>query len=250
MTKQPIVFFTIVSDQYYHPVGTEILINSFKKFHPDIDLVIFRQDMISKVFSEKHVNFYNAKPTFAKILVPHYKRVVNIDADSIILGKLDEIIDGDYDVGCPTNYNDYENMSLEDITEKQFVQAGLVASSKPEFWDIWELANREAMKYPAQENSILNLLWYKDPIVKNMNKKIFDISKDYYGCKSLNREKEFYLENGKVMCRKEQVFIYHSAKGGANMPKFQFEKMGFPEKVIEYMQYLGYYGSSIRLGGT
>jgi hypothetical protein len=250
MKKEPCVFFTIVDDRYYHPVGTEILINSFKKFHPDIDFVVFRQDMIDKVFSEKHINFYNAKPTFAKLLVPHYERIVNIDADSIILGKLDEIIEGDYDVGCPTNYNDYENMSLEDITEKQFVQAGLVASSNPKFWDIWELANKEAMKYPAQENSILNLLWYHDPIVSKMKLKIFDQDKDYYGCKSLNREKEFYIKDGKVMCRGEQVFCYHVAKGGANMPKFQFEKMGFTDEVIEHMLYLGYYGSSLRLGGT
>ena len=248
--KEKIVFFTIVSDPYYTDVGTPILINSFKKFHPDIDLVIFRQDLIDKVFSEKHVNFYNAKPTFAKLLVPHYDRVVNIDADSIILGRLDEIIDGDYDVGAPTNFNDYENMSLEDITEKQFVQAGLVASSRPEFWDIWEMANQSAMKYPAQENSILNLIWYKDPIIMKMKRKIFDEKKDYYGCKSLDREKEFYLENGKVMCRKEQVFIYHSAKGGANMPKFRFQRMDFPDEVKDWMQYLGYYGMSLRLGGT
>lgn len=250
MPKQPIVFFTIVDDRYYHPVGTEILINSFKKFHPDIDLIIFRQDMIDKVFSEKHVNFYNAKPTFAKLLTTHYDRVVNIDADSIILGRLDEIIDGDYDVGCPTNFNDYENMTLEDITAEQFVQAGLVASSRQEFWDIWELANQSAMKYPAQENSILNLVLYKDPIVSKMKIKIFDKDKDYYGCKSLNRESEFYIQDGKVMCRQEEVKIYHAAKGGANMPKFQFEKMGFPDDVIEHMLYLGYYGRSLRLGGT
>lgn len=248
--KQKCVFFTIVDDRYYHPVGTEILINSFKKWHPETDLVVFRQDMIDKVFSEKHVNFYNSKPTFAKLLSPHYERVVNIDADSIILGKLDEIIDGEYDVGAPTNYNDYENMSIEDITEKQFVQAGLVASSRPEFWDIWELANKQAMKYPAQENSILNLIWYKDPIISKMKRKIFDENKDYYGCKSLNREKEFYLNDGKVMCRKEQVYIYHVARGGQAMPKFDFHKLGFSEKVIEHMLYLGFYGSSLRLGGT
>jgi hypothetical protein len=243
-------FFTIVDDRYFYPAGTQILINSFKKFHPDIDLVIFRQDMINKVFSEHHVNFYNCKPTFAKLLTPHYDRVVNIDADSIILGKLDAIIDGDYDVGAPTNLNDYENMELEDITKEMFIQAGLVASSRPEFWDIWEMANREAMKYIAQENSILNLIWYKDPVVSKMNRKIFDKEKDYYGCKSLNREKEFYLEGEKVMCRKEQVFIYHVARGGQTMPKFDFVKLGFSEKVIEYMQYLGFFGTSLRLGAT
>ena len=250
MKKQPCVFFTVVDDRYYYPVGTQILINSFKKFHPDIDLVIFRQDMINQVFSQKHVTFYNCKPTFAKLLTPHYERVVNIDADSIILGKLDEIIDGDYDAGVPSNFNDYENMSIENVTEEMFIQAGLVASSNPLFWDVWEMANKDALKYVAQENSVLSLLWYNDPIISKMKLKIFDKEKDYYGCKSLNRESEFYIEDEKVMCRKEQVFIYHAAKGGVNMPKFQFEKMGFKPKVIEFMEYLGYFGSSIRLGAT
>ena len=250
MTKDKCVFFTIADDRYYYPVGTPILINSFKKFHPDIDLVIFRQDMIDKVFAEKKVNFYNCRPTFAKLLVPYYDLVIGIDADSIILGPLDEIINGDYEVGCPTNYNDYENMSLENITEKMFLQAGLVASSNPVFWDIWEQENKNAMKYQAQENSVLNLIWYNDPLISKMKKVVFDEKKDYYGCKSLNRESEFYLDGEKVMCRGEQVFIYHSAKGGANMPKFQFEKMGFPEEVIKYMEVLGYYGTTIRLGAA
>jgi hypothetical protein len=141
-------------------------------------------------------------------------------------------------------------MNIENVTKEQFVQAGLVASSNPKFWDIWELANKQAMKYPAQENSVLSLLWYNDPIISKMKLKIFDQEKDYYGCKSLNREGEFYIEEEKVMCRGEQVFIYHAAKGGANMPKFQFEKMGFTDEVIQFMQYLGYFGTSIRLGAT
>jgi len=215
-----------------------------------VDLIIFRQDMIDKVFAEKGVNFYNCRPTFAKLLVPYYERVVGIDADSIVLGKLDEIIDGDYEVGAPTNYNDYENMSIENVTEQMFLQAGLVASNNPKFWDIWEINNQNAMKYKAQENTVLNLIWYNNPIVSKMKRKVFDGEKNYYGCKSLNREKEFYLDNGKVMCRGEQVFIYHSAKGGANMPKFQFDKMGFPEEVARFMEVLGYYGKTIRLGAA
>ena len=47
-----------------------------------------------------------------------------------------------------------------------------------------------------------------------LQKKIFDLKKNYLGCKSLGREREFYMEKGKVMCRGEQVKIYHFAKGG------------------------------------
>ena len=240
-------FFTFVSDDYYEPVGTPILINSFKKFHPDIDLVVFRQDMIDKVFSETGVNFYNAKPTFAKLLVPYYELIVNIDADSIVLGGLDEILKDDYDIGAPTNFNDYENMSIENVTEEMFLNAGLVASRSPSFWNIWEGYNKDADHFVAKENTVLCLLWYQHPEIIAMKRKIFDKEKDYYGCKSLNREHEFYMEKEKVMCRGEQVFIYHVAKGAGLMPKFRnFQEMGFPHEVAEFMKFIAYEGTTVK----
>jgi hypothetical protein len=242
--KERVVFFTIVSDNYYYPVGTPVLINSFKRFHPDIDLVVFRQDVIDKVFKEKGINFYMAKPTFAKLLTPYYDLVVNIDADHIILGRLDEVLAPGYDVGAPWNYNDYENMSIENVTEKMFVQGGMVASRDKKFWDIWEEKNKEAMKYPAQENSVLNLIWYNDPYVKKLRRVIFDKENNYLGCKSLNREPEFYLKDGKVMCRKEQVKAYHWAKGAGALPKMQFETLGCSQEVVDFMKAVAFYGKT------
>lgn len=246
--KSKVGFFTIVGDDYYTPVGTQILVNSFKTFHPDIDLIVFRQDVIDKIFAEKGVNFYNCKPTFAKLLVPYYDLVVNIDADSIILGHLDEVLADDYDVGAPINYNHYENSSHEEITEKMFLQAGLVASREPLFWDIWEEENKDCMDYKSRENTAMNIVWYRKLHDHNLRMKTFDEEQDYYGCKSLGREKEFYMSNGKVMCWGEQVFIYHSAKGENNMPKFQFDRMGFPKEVVEFMHHVGEYGKSVIYG--
>ena len=120
------VFFSIVDDNVYYPSGTHIFINSFKRFHPDIDLVVFRQDMIDKVFKEKNINFYQAKPTFAKLLCDEYDLVVNIDCDHVITGRLEEILKGDYDIGCPWNFNDYENASFDHITEEMYLQAGQI----------------------------------------------------------------------------------------------------------------------------
>ena len=237
------VFYTIVGDNYYYPVGTTIMINSFKRFHPDIDLVVFRQDMIDKIFKEKNVNFYNSKPVFAKLLTPYYDLVVNVDADSIFLSRCEEILKGDYDIGCPINKNDYENTSVENVTEDMFLQGGLVASTNKDFWDIWEEKNKNAMNYKCKENDIMNLVIYND--CKDMKLKIFDKDKDYYGCKSLNRESEFYIDGGKVMCRGDQVFMYHVAKGG-RLPKFNWDIMGFKPEVVEVMKVLGNYGKSVR----
>jgi hypothetical protein len=242
--KEKAVFFTFVSDDYYTPIGTPKMINSFKRFHPDIDLVVFRQDVIDFMFERYgFLNWLNAKPTFAKLLADKYDLVVNIDADSVILGRLDEVLKQDYEVGVAWNYNDYENRSVENVTEKMFVNAGLVASRRKEFWDIWEKENAQAYKYVCAENDILSLIWYNNTA---FNKKIFDKKKDYYGCKSLGREREFEIKDNKVMCRGEQVLLYHHAKGPGAMPKLQFEKMGFNDDVVRYMNFVSTYGKSQR----
>jgi len=240
-------FFTIVDDRVYHSSGTEKMVTSFKRWHPDVDLIVYRQDMIDKVFREKNINFYMAKPTFAKLLSPMYELVVNVDSDHVFLARCEEILKGDYDIGAPINKNDYENTSVQNVTEDMFLQGGMVASTRPEFWDIWEEANRNAMDFKCKENDIMNLVIYNDPVLKEMKLKVFDKEKDYYGCKSLNRESEFYMEDDKVMCRGEQVFMYHHAKG--NVPqKLDFENMGFPKDVVDYMNAISTYGKTVRYG--
>lgn len=231
------VFFTIVDDAHYYPEGTHIMVNSFKYFHPDIDMVVFRQDMIDKVFKEKGINFYQAKPTFAKLLTSKYDLVVNIDADHVITGRLDEILKGDYDVGAPWNFNDYENASFENITEEMYLQAGIVASTNKKFWAVWEAENLEAMKYLRKENDILNLVVYNH--MPELKLKIFDKEKGYYGCKSLGREPQFYIEDDKLMCRNEQIFAYHFARGNV-FPKLNYYQMPLTSEVRQWLNKLNY----------
>lgn len=241
--KMKTVFFTIVDDRVYYPGGTHILINSFKRFHPDIPLVVYRQDMIDKVFKEKNINFYQAKPTFAKLLSDKYDLVVNIDCDHIITGRLNEILKADYDVAFPWNFNDYENASFDDISEEMYLQAGMVASTNKEFWDVWEEKNKDAMKYLRKENDIVNLVVYKE---MKLSLKILDKKLDYYGCKSLGREPEFYIEDDKLMCRKEQIFAYHFARGNV-FPKLNFNTMPLKDDVKEWMNKVAYYGITTQI---
>lgn len=238
------VFFTIVDDQFYYPAGTPGFINSFKRFHPDIDLVVFRQDAINQVFKEKNINFYQAKPTFAKLLTPHYDLVVNVDADHIFLNRCEEILKGDYDVACPINKNDYENTSVENVTEDMFLQGGLVASTNKKFWDVWEERNKDAMRYKCKENDIMNLVIYND--MKDLKLKILDKEKDYYGCKSLGREHEFVMKNNQVMRGEDRMYIYHVARGG--MVKPTPKELGFRQGVVDYMNFVTLFGKTVVYG--
>jgi len=246
MGKISTCFFTIVDDKYFYPIGTHKFINSFKRFHPDIDLIIFRQDMIDHVFKKDGLNFYNCKPTFAKLLTDQYGRVINIDADYVITGRLTEILDTDWEVGAAWNYNQYENTSVENVDEKMFVQAGLVGSTNKEFWDVWERENKKAMTYKCKENDILSLIWYNDPKVKKMKRLIWDKKKGYLGCKSLGQERNMYMENDQLMLNGEPVKAYHHAKG-ANFPKLDFDTMPFSLEVKEYLNFITTYGKTMRL---
>lgn len=225
------VCFTAVDDNHYYAEGTPLFINSFKKFHPDIDLVVFRQNTVDKLFKEKNINWYQAKPFLAELLEDKYDLIVNMDADHIVLDRMTEVFDKtDYDVAMPWNFNDYENASFDNITEEMYVQAGMVASTSRRFWTAWRYRNRDAMKYLRKENDIVNLLVYEKGF--NFELKILDKEKDYYGCKSLGREPQFYIKNDKTYCSVDdgQVIAYHFARGNV-FPKNDILNMPITDEV-------------------
>lgn len=240
------VVFTAVDDRLYYPIGTHIFVNSFKRFHPDIDLVVFRQDTVDKLFKEKDINWYQAKPFLAELLFDDYDLIVNMDADHVVTGRMKEVFDNvDYEVGFPWNFNDYENAAFENITEEMYLQAGMVASTRKDFWLKWQEMNRDAMKYLRKENDTVNLLVYNE--MPELKLKIFDKEKDYYGCKSLGREPQFYIEEDKLMCRNEQILAYHYARGGNALPKLDFDNMPLTPDVKNWLKQVGYYGQSVKI---
>ena len=236
-----------VDDKRFYKTGTPTMINSFRRFHPDIDLIVFRQDTVDKLFPKKNIDWYNATPFLAELLMNDYDLVVKMDADHIVLDRMIEVFDNvDYEVGFPWNFNDYEKFNVENISEEMYLQAGLAASTNKEFWLKWQKMNMNARKYRGRENDIVNLLVYNE--MSELELKIFDKEKDYYGCKSLNREPEFYIENGKTMCRKEQVVAYHYAKGGV-FPKLDIDTMPLSDEVKKVWKQIATYGQSIKIVG-
>lgn len=248
------VFYTIISDSHYHGCRTDDFIRSFKKFHPDVDLVVFGQSEINRLFSRNpNLNFYNAKASFAKELYNDYDLVVNIDADHIILGRLDEILDGDYDVAAPANYNCWLNSGIkvstftnihnnikEDVLVpfEKYLQGGLVASTSKQFWDAYEHASlKVAHLLGHKENDVLNLLTlllpYKFKILDGDFVYTSPTFKSYYNCASLNREKQMKVEEDKITLDGKQVKCYHFARGGIQKPAY---KDLFSDEVVKFIQ--------------
>uniref|UniRef100_A0A6M3J2J9 Nucleotide-diphospho-sugar transferase domain-containing protein n=1 Tax=viral metagenome TaxID=1070528 RepID=A0A6M3J2J9_9ZZZZ len=239
------IAFTAVEDKRYYPIGTHIFVNSFKKFHPDIDLAVIRQDVVDKMFKEKGIDWYCAKPFMAELFFD-YDLIVNMDADHVLTGRMTEVFDNvDYEVGGPWNFNDYENASFDNITEEMYVQCGMIASTSKKFWLKWQEMNKDNRKYLRRENDIVNLVIYN--AMPELKLKIFDKDKDYYGCKSLGREPEFYIKDDKLMCRGEQILAYHFARGGV-LPKLDFENMALIDEVKQWLHKLSY-GQSYKMVG-
>lgn len=156
-----------------------------------------------------------------------------------------EVFDNvDYDVAMPWNFNDYENASFENITEEMYLQAGMVASTSKEFWLKWQEMNSKAMDYPRKENDIVNLLIYN--VMPQLKLKILDKEKDYYGCKSLGRELQFFVNDDKLMCRNEQIVAYHFARGNV-FPKLDFPNMPFIDAVKNWLIKVSYYGQTTKI---
>lgn len=236
------VFYTIISDSHYHGCRTDDFIKSFKKYHPDIDLKVFGQKEIDQVFAKNpKLNFYNAKASFAKELYNDYDLVVNIDADHIILDRLDEILVGDYDVAAPANYNSWLNSGIKistftnvhgNIHEntivpfERYLQGGLIASTSKKFWDEYEHACLKLSHMLGhKENDVLNLMMimlpYKFKVLDGDYVYGSPAFNCYYNCASLSREKMMNIANDRVWLDGKQVKCYHFARGGSMKPSYE-----------------------------
>lgn len=233
------VFFTIIGATHYHGCRTDDFIKSFKHFHPDIDLVVFKQAEIDELFSTNpKLNFYNSKATFAKKLYNQYDLVVNIDADHLILGRLSEILVGDYDVAIPTNFNSWLNSGIgttsfantcgvfssnQLIPFEKYIQGGLIASTSKLFWDQYEHASLNYSDlFGNKENDILNILCHMLPYNVKVLEGHWEYTHPdfecYYGCSSLARESQIVVNNGGLELDGKPVKAYHFARGGVNKP--------------------------------
>lgn len=247
------VFFTICDSKLqkglpnFRNLDFDGFAKSFKKFHADIDMVVYDETHMARY----NVNYYNAKATFGELLSREYDLVVNVDADHYFFDRCEEILKGDYDVACPANFNETDNLvgikvssgitgegnKNWIVTEQEFLQGGLIASPSKQFWQHYKYcADKYYNKFVCFENDVLNLVAYLYPY----KVKVLDGHCDYrnvaherwYGCSIINKEKKCVVENGKIMCEGKPVKAYHFAHGGA---KKKYTEI-FPESTHSFIQ--------------
>lgn len=204
--------------------------NSFKKFHPEIELIVYNESDLAK----HGLNYYNAKATFGRILSETYDLVVNVDSDTYFFDRCEEILKGDYDIACPANYNETDNLVGIKVSsgitgeankgwivsEVEFLQGGLIASPNKDFWKHYEYAvDKHYQKFHCYENDVLNLVAYLYPYKVKVLDGNCDFRKPehkmWYGCSIINKERFAYIDNGKIMLEGKPIKLYHFAHGSA-----------------------------------
>ena len=219
-----VIFISIVSDDWYLPSRTDDFIKSFKHFHREIELKIFREPEIKETFAkDSRLNYYNSKATFALKFIDDYDLVVWIDCDHLIFGRLDSILENRYAIAAPANFNKYQNTGVGTVDEEHYFNGGIIASGSRPFWELYEHNSLNwAMEYTHKDNDILNLLLKGTKLKVNYLDGSNDFNeaefKEYYGCASLGQESEMKIINNRPEINGKPIKAYHFAKGDKNKP--------------------------------
>jgi len=226
--KEKIVFCCNVNDEYYHSMGAAKLVASARYFHPDIPFVVFGTEEMNN----RNVPLEIMMPFIMRDLINRYEKVVRFDADSMIVGPLDELINAEgYDIIGVRNNNDYDRAGKDspitqfNVSVSDYMNAGLVATTSEAFLAEWMDVNLSVgTLLPFVEQTVLNGIRrkYKTLI---LDPKESDV---YYGVSCLFGEdthwdswKHIHVVNKDLYLNGKKVKVLHHG-GGFNPNKLGF----------------------------
>lgn len=193
------VFLTHCDSWLMDSFGGNKLIASFKYFHPDLEIVHLNEKYIEKILNN-NPGFcrYSMMPLTMLAIKRQYKAdyVCHLDADSLVLGRLDEILKGDYEIAGVRNNNDdfLENQRMirpypiRNIPNHFYLNCGCIATNSDEFLFEWidlnaHIIYKHGINFmTAVEQDTYNVVAYSNYVKFNL--KILDSmgSDLFYGC--------------------------------------------------------------------
>ena len=234
MDKSKICCFTFADKE--HTDDALMMMRSFKKFHPDIEMKFFGQGELDKIHYQRIPEFwYKSTSFFAKDLIKNYELVVQINADSVITGPLDDVFNNTaYDVACVMNNNRTDPpVTVFNVPAPMYVNCGFVAMRSREFIEHWwDLCNRYYFnQFKFREQDLLNIMvHYGNYQVMNL-----DGNDRWYGVINRGEWMRFEVRDGKLICPADplynptdkQVCVIHAA--GGNTTKWKWDVQFTPE---------------------
>lgn len=244
MKKQ--IAFTIADDN--NLPYAKMMINSLRKFHSEEELPVMIIGSKEIAEYDDPDFFYRATPLIASKLIKEYDLVIKLDADQIITGSLDYILDNQYDVGTVYNWNRvdpqvYGEVGFGTIHPREYYNCGLVAMRNERFIYQWLRLCRSHhfTRMPYREQGFLNVLaQYGDYKVV-----CFDDSTAWYGLVSKGEWERVVMSGDDLILpmgtdgypsHDKKIKVLHWA--GGNQPNKMNYKIFFNEDVIKRLDYL------------
>lgn len=253
--KKPHVAFSIADAQ--NKPYADMLLKTIRKFHTEEELpfvLIEGEDLKKRLADDSHF-FYRATPVIAGELMSEYETVIKLDADQLVLGKLNYLWEcDDFEVGTVLNVNRvdparYGYVTVQGVAPQKYYNNGLVVLKSEKFVEHWrqKCFSDSFFQLQYREQDILNILChfgqysvrcldYYD-LVRNSN--------NWWGLVSKGEWSKAILQDGHVVIPKGKdsypdrdvmLKVIHWA-GGGNEQKMNY-KVHFSEAVSEYISSL------------
>lgn len=260
MVRKKLAFFTVALNEE-NAKYAQMMIKTLKRFHPNEDVILFDKGEFEKLGGsmEKKLGQPNdllrLTPLFARELMKEYETVIRLDADQLILGDLNHIINSTCDVGTVLNINrvdpsQYGYVEFQGIAPNEYYNCGLVLLRGEQgrrfvehWWRLCKSIYMNRMRYGEQD--ILNILaHYGDYDVQCFDH--YDEKKKSYTWNGLVAKGEGLRmkvvkdkvvldpDKGNYPDRRITIKAFHWA-GGADSKKMNY-RVHFSDEVIKYIE--------------
>lgn len=224
---------------------------SLRKFHTEeeLPLLLIGEDKI-KQYNDP-MFFYRSTPIIAKELFEQgYSTIIKIDADSLIVGSLSEVLQSDdYDVGVVNNSNPREFKKFpythRNVHQFSYANNGFVVMKNKLFVDLWETWCTKGIFFKGDqmcEQGGLNDMIHG--FQGYFKVKRFDEGDSYYGLAGMGYYPYCELVNNEIILRKgdrdwppegdKKIKIVHFAGGTDNPMKMNYRIL-FNEEIVKYI---------------
>jgi len=223
----------------------ERMARSVKKFHPEIPVLLFNKEQTLEALNTSA----SAYPHFGMKCAEDYDLVIHLDADTIMTGPIDELLNAEYEVAGTRDTNDHGKAGMEGahnwpgLDPYDYVNIGVFAVRSKAFFKEWnEVTNREGPTTAFFDNGTFNKVMHNG----KYNKLIIDAkgSGVYYNLASVygntthwDSWKNIELKDGKLILDNNVIKVLHMA-GGGGVGKFNFQRLFKPE-IAEYLETIG-----------
>lgn len=239
--KKPLVAFTIAYGKAENLAYAGMMINSFKKFHPNVPVVLFTDKDVEAITEPGKT--YRMYAMFGKELAKEYEAVLQIDSDSIVTGDLWHVFnDKKLKLAGVLNNNTIDpQLMIHDIPPQVYLNAGFIYARGERFWNWWDSLNHRIYfnRYRFGEQDTYNMIFHYG----DLGGKILDY--DYrpylHGLVHKGQWSKFELKGKEIVLPKGDVFdedkiikVIHWA--GGQIPKMNFHTFFKPEVVTRLQE--------------